>query len=549
VAEAIDFYYVGSPFTQIRGGKMKSTYVFLLLAIVTTVATAQEWVDVWGPGMPTDFFRAHDLVVDRSGYVYVAGNGYNYGFPVIVKYSATGQRLWTRRFVSSLPNMGYETPNLALTSDGRVVVAGMGHYQPGWVIYAVACNSVGDSLWEWELEMSGRPYVSPPAVAADDSGNLYVAAPYADTSRNRNVAVVKLSPSGQQLWLNIYDGPHHDTDVPYAVAVDDSGSAYVACQVVNALGRTKPTILKYRSNGNLDWARMFGQEATADGAFIGVAVSRSGYVYAVGTPVGSSWRSAVAKYSLRGDSIWNVYRAGTFSDMCVDTAGNLYVTGNDSAVNNYGTWKFTPSGEVAWIHSYDGPAHGNDIANSIAVDRAGDVLVTGHSAGLTSTDLTTIKYSSAGAEQWVARYCYHEYAEGIAIGTDPSRNVYVAGYSYDSVGSMKSVWVTAKYLPNGPGIQDETSSPRLPECGGIRVLPTVVTGRCHFALPARVRATGLRILDAAGKAVREVPIPAGESAAVWDATDEAGRPVPNGVYFVTLEGAGSRSATKFIIQR
>ena len=72
---------------------------------------------------------------------------------------------------------------------------------------------------------------------------------------------------------------------------------------------------------------------------------------------------------------------------------------------DYATTKYNASGQEQWVGRYDGPANGIDFATAIAVDGSGDTYVTGSSEGSgTSDDYATIKYDSAGQEQWVARY-------------------------------------------------------------------------------------------------------------------------------------------------
>ena len=59
----------------------------------------------------------------------------------------------------------------------------------------------------------------------------------------------------------------------------------------------------------------------------------------------------------------------------------------------------------AWVARYNGPGNLDDVARPIAVDRSGNVYITGYSEDPTNgLDYLTIKYDSAGQQQWVTRY-------------------------------------------------------------------------------------------------------------------------------------------------
>lgn len=100
----------------------------------------------------------------------------------------------------------------------------------------------------------------------------------------------------------------------------------------------------------------------------------------------------------------------------------------------------------AWAQRYNGPANGNDYATAVAVDRSGNVVVTGTSLNTNFyTDSYTAKYSATdGALLWERRS--NSFANGgdagYAVAVDANGNVVVAGTSYDGI---NSAYYTAKY--------------------------------------------------------------------------------------------------------
>ncbi|MBN1433448.1 hypothetical protein JW921_01730, partial [Candidatus Fermentibacterales bacterium] len=81
--------------------------------------------------------------------------------------------------------------------------------------------------------------------------------------------------------------------------------------------------------------------------------------------------------------------------------------------------------------------------------------------------------------------------------------------------------------------------------------PVTTSASFRLGLARSDEAAVLSLLDAAGRLVRRIALPAGEIAAsaFWPCEDAEGRPVPAGVYFAVLEQAGIRAGCRFVVIR
>lgn len=155
----------------------------------------------------------------------------------------------------------------------------------------------------------------------------------------------------------------------------------------------------------------------------------------------------VARYNATGNN------EDIATSLAVDNYGNVYVTGYSfiSGVwHDYATIKYDSNGDTVWVRRYNGTGNNTDLALAIAVDTAGNVYVTGESIGAgPGEDYATVKYNSAGEEQWVRRYNgpgnYWDHAHAIEV--DDSGYVYVTGDSYDNINSYD--YATIKYSSDG----------------------------------------------------------------------------------------------------
>jgi len=192
-----------------------------------------------------------------------------------------------------------------------------------------------------------------------------------------------------------------------------------------------------------------------------IVVDTAGYIYVsgdssiIGTSTGTRDYFTTIKYDPAGHPLW-IARYATWGSgtrfphwvkgLAVDKEGNVYVTGNtgNDYSNDYVTIKYDPNGKQLWVAQYNGPANGLDIASALAIDEVGNVYITGGSEG----DYATIKYDPDGHQLWVARYDggAGDWARKLAIGD--RGNIYVTGLSYGG-GSSGIDYLTIKYDPDG----------------------------------------------------------------------------------------------------
>ncbi|MDQ3020950.1 MAG: SBBP repeat-containing protein [Bacteroidota bacterium] len=117
-----------------------------------------------------------------------------------------------------------------------------------------------------------------------------------------------------------------------------------------------------------------------------------------------------------------------------------------------------------WASYYNSPTNNDDNPVAMVADNAGNIYVTGVSRTITTAkDYTTVKYNSAGVQQWAARFnsagAQDDEVKGIAV--DASGNVFVTGSA--SIG----VQITVKY--NSAGVVQWTSVLGVP--GGSPAVP------------------------------------------------------------------------------
>src|SRR5262245_4541085 len=304
------------------------------------------------------------------------------------------------------------------------------------------------------------------SVVVDNLGNSYVTGNSPGETSANDIATIKYNSAGQQTWVKRDKGPGNGetgTNGTNAIAVYNSGNVYVAGWSAGT-ENTDYVVIKYNSNGDQQWAQRYNGSGNGYDAPYGIALDSSGNVYVTGasTDDGTGSDYTTIKFDNNGQQQWaqsyngsgNSYDAA--QALAVDDSGNVYVTGVSTAQNGLGdcvTIKYDTSGNQQWVKVFDGPANGTDYGNSVAFDSSGNVFVTGSSTGSkTDRDYLTIKYDSAGDQQWAMTYSSpgSSVDEGRSVGLDGSGNVYVTGVlAYSEGKSSTDDWGTIKYNSSG----------------------------------------------------------------------------------------------------
>jgi uncharacterized delta-60 repeat protein len=522
-----------------------------------------------GPPVHVDD-QAAALVVDAAGNVYVTGS--SGGIPNLdystVKYSPAGDVLWVRRYDAPAANPSLDAANaIALDGLGNIVVTGNGMVSGTDQDYVtIKYTPTGDSLWVRGYDGTAQADDIAYAITADADGNTYVTGASGGVSADKDVVTIKYAPTGSVAWIRRLDGPAHQDDEGFALALDGQGSLYVAAWWFMSTGSWDYATIKYDIDGNMQWLRTYNGTGNSGDNPFAVSVDPNGNVVVAGRSFGqgSGFDYATVKYDPQGNLLWARRHNGTANSrddgygMTTDALGNVYVTGFSTSlgsVEDIVTIKYTPAGDSLWVRGYDGSGHADDYAYCVVTDHLGYVYVTGTSAGIgTSYDIATVAYTPDGVLVGEARIdgSAHGYDQPGAssfpsrcLAVDAQRNVYMTGFVSNTI--TFGDFVTVKYGSPVTALDDLAleSAPRLAWLGALSPNPLVRGGTVEFTLAGNSPVT-LALYDPRGSLVRRILaselIPAGNHRVLLETTG-----LPRGTYFLRLTAQRITDTRKVVV--
>jgi hypothetical protein len=335
----------------------------------------------------------------------------------------------------------------------------------------------GATSWAHSYGSAGTDAAT--AILTDASGNAYITGYFSKSidvgcgalvgTGNYDLFVAKLDGQGACVWSARAGGT--DTTYGTALAIDAEGGLYVAGAfrgdaqlgdtVLTSTAWTDGLIARFTPNGGLDWAKRVG--GLADDLVRAIVVRGNELVIAGGYFGQGNFGGAdvvsvgdedafVAGYDAKtGAYAWHKSFGGpsgdTIASMTVDAYGHLVVGGHfedhlqlDAMAVDSAGWRdaffavLGANGAAVHASRFGGP--GDDTIEAVAVDKQGDLVVTGtfqnamDLGGLVAVGSGSgfvAKFDGDRHAVWSKTISASSNAGGHALAVDADRNVFVAG--------------------------------------------------------------------------------------------------------------------------
>jgi hypothetical protein len=198
---------------------------------------------------------------DASGNYLMAGNREGGNDPMVMKLNSAGGLLWSKTFGTSAAS---EQADVAvITADGGLLLAGD---FMGVSAFTMKLSSSGAVQWSNSYSSLHTPMLAS-VKQTSDGGYIYASTDYRCDSSGcfPFFAFIREDSAGNVLWAKAVEGFYGWGRA--ALETADGGFAITGQLSDTAGGGKFPALIKTNSNGDLQWARMYGSAALTGESF------------------------------------------------------------------------------------------------------------------------------------------------------------------------------------------------------------------------------------------------------------------------------------------
>jgi hypothetical protein len=379
---------------------------------------AQDWIDT-PAGIGVDS-AGNTYVVGSTwdDYNHLGGGEWNY---ILLKYNPTGVKLWEYQYDG--PLHWSDTPTgLVVDAAGNSYICGYAMKERDQfdrlVTHLHVAKVTAQGALAWEIFHDVTPHMG---AGADDirlapDGSLVVTGQVAVVlggGTQDDIVTLKLSPSGQVLWIRHWDssGFNNSFDDARRVRTDRLGNVYtLAQQMSDDLNRhLDSTLIRYSPSGQQEWVATLDFERP-DAVFELVDDENGNLYLAGGVDTQTDLDGMVVSFSPDGAERWrrtfdgpNLFDYQFANSIMRGPDGLLYVgldyQWNDAAGYDYTLAVLNTDGDELALWRYDTGSNSDTFPwiDGYLMDDDGNVYIGGYSwFDLTRADFTVLKVPAAG---------------------------------------------------------------------------------------------------------------------------------------------------------
>ena len=359
------------------------------------------WIKVLG-GIKED--QASSIWQTLDGGYLVGGTTISYGTGItsaafLTKVDPSGNQIWSKTFGGT----GHDYINsIYRTSDGGYIVTGMTHEIMDGDILVMKFDSSGNRTWTKSYAGSAGYSDTAASIQQTSDGGYIIAGSlgvYTRSALNSDFLIMKLDPSGSQVWAKNYDATSNE-NAASVQQTSDGGYIVVGHTAVDDI-----LAMKFDSSGNRTWTKKMGGSNLDHARFV-QQTSDGGYIITGDTDSYGSGNTdiLVVKIDSSGNQTWaKTYggsRADSASSIQQTSDGGYILSGSTRRPDNYVNLvvvKIDSFGNQTWAKIFGGNSY-SQSAQSVRQTSDGGYIVGGYtdSYGAGDDDLAILKIDSSG---------------------------------------------------------------------------------------------------------------------------------------------------------